>query len=182
MALDIRIADITAEPTAIREPLSRVWLDQTLTGQNPTGFLSALDEQTALGSVQRSGLDLVLRMDFSLRLTAECALCLKKFELDVPVRFDLTLVPQPESLPEPEEEVELSREDIEREFYSGEFLPLEDLVRQQILLSLPMVARCREDCRGLCSGCGVDRNIEACTCGQTQEEGAFRVLRGMLDK
>lgn len=182
MLFHIRIADITPEPLAISEPLSRAWLDEVLSGQNPTGFSSSEEEQRAAGSVWRSGLDLVLRMDFCLRLRAECALCLQRFDLEVPVRFDMTLVPQPEAAPTPPEEVELEREDLEREFYAGEFLPLEDLVRQQILLSLPMVARCREDCRGLCPGCGADLNQDSCRCAQAQPETAFRVLRGMLDK
>lgn len=182
MSFHIRIADITPEPLAIGEPLSRAWLDEVLSGQNPTGFFSADEEQRATGSVWRSGLDLVLRMDFVLRLRAECALCLKHFDLEVPVRFDLTLVPHPETVAPSPEEVELSREDLEREFYTGEFLPLEDLVRQQILLSLPMVARCREDCRGLCPDCGADLNQEACSCARPQGESAFRVLRGMLEK
>ncbi len=182
MSFQIRIADITSEPLAISEPLTRAWLEEVLSGQNPTGFSSSEEEQRAAGSVWRSGLDLVLRMDFGLRLRAECALCLRRFDLEVPVRFDMTLVPQPEAVAPPPEEVELSREDLEREFYTGEFLPLEDLVRQQILLSLPMVARCREDCRGLCPGCGVDLNQETCRCARPKEESAFRVLRGMLEK
>ena len=39
----------------------------------------------------------------------------------------------------------------------------EDL-RQEIILDLPIKILCREDCKGLCRGCGVNLNKENCRC------------------
>ena len=41
---------------------------------------------------------------------------------------------------------------------------LEPLVRDAVLLELPLAPLCRADCQGLCPFCGVNRNDEACGC------------------
>ncbi len=46
----------------------------------------------------------------------------------------------------------------------GEFLDIDDDVREQILLNFPMRFLCRPDCRGMCSRCGEDLNDGSCTC------------------
>ena len=38
-------------------------------------------------------------------------------------------------------------------------------IRQEIMLGYPIVSLCREDCRGLCPQCGVNRNEETCNHG-----------------
>ncbi|TLY38179.1 MAG: DUF177 domain-containing protein [Nitrospirae bacterium] len=42
---------------------------------------------------------------------------------------------------------------------------VDDLVRQEALLAMPLTPQCREDCRGLCPQCGQDLNAESCACG-----------------
>ncbi len=37
-------------------------------------------------------------------------------------------------------------------------------IRQEMILAVPAVALCREDCKGLCAGCGVNLNNEKCQC------------------
>jgi uncharacterized protein len=46
----------------------------------------------------------------------------------------------------------------------GDVLDLGPLVREALLLELPSTPLCRPDCRGLCPRCGVDRNVETCSC------------------
>ncbi len=43
-------------------------------------------------------------------------------------------------------------------------LDLSPMVRELILLELDAEVQCRDDCRGLCPICGVDRNVESCEC------------------
>ena len=45
-------------------------------------------------------------------------------------------------------------------YYQGEGLLLEDVLREQVLLALPLKVTCREDCRGLCPICAADLNEE----------------------
>jgi uncharacterized protein len=45
-----------------------------------------------------------------------------------------------------------------------EEIDLQDLVRDAVVLELPLAPLCRVDCAGLCPTCGVDRNLSACGC------------------
>lgn len=44
-------------------------------------------------------------------------------------------------------------------------VPVESLVHETVVVNAPMIVRCRDDCRGLCPTCGVNRNTEPCSCG-----------------
>lgn len=43
-------------------------------------------------------------------------------------------------------------------------IDLTEIVDEAIVLNLPVTFLCREDCKGLCSGCGVNLNDENCKC------------------
>ena len=46
----------------------------------------------------------------------------------------------------------------------NDFADLAPLVHDAILLELPLAPLCREECRGLCPYCGIDRNEATCDC------------------
>src|SRR5712671_5730555 len=50
------------------------------------------------------------------------------------------------------------------EFYVGEGLFLADVIKEQVLLALPLKVICQSDCRGLCPNCGANLNHEECRC------------------
>nr|MDD6336543.1 DUF177 domain-containing protein [bacterium] len=50
--------------------------------------------------------------------------------------------------------------------YGGNRIDLEPLVAQWVTVSLPVAPVCREDCKGICPVCGVNRNQTACDCTQ----------------
>jgi uncharacterized protein len=56
-------------------------------------------------------------------------------------------------------------------------LDLTEPVREQVLLAVPGYAECREDCRGLCPGCGTNRNEGTCACGSVAEDARWAPLR-----
>jgi uncharacterized protein len=64
---------------------------------------------------------------------------------------------------------------------SGEHLDLAPLVRDALLLSLPLAPLCGPDCPGLCPSCGADLSVGTCGCPQTAADkrwAALDVLRG----
>ncbi len=71
----------------------------------------------------------------------------------------------------------LSREtkmdlEIDFEFDPGEeWLDLGSRVREELLMGVLPRALCREDCKGLCQGCGVDLNTEPCECKAPHKAG-----------
>jgi uncharacterized protein len=53
-------------------------------------------------------------------------------------------------------------------------------VREALLLEIPLQPLCREDCRGLCPICGVNRNEEACECKVEKTDPRWDALRDLL--
>ena len=43
-------------------------------------------------------------------------------------------------------------------------IDLGDDIRQEIIMDLPVRILCKEDCKGICLGCGVNLNLENCKC------------------
>jgi uncharacterized protein len=91
-----------------------------------------------------------------------CARCLEPVMEEVHRDFDLFYQPLPKGT-KPEEE-RLKDDDTEIGFFEGEGLFLADVLKEQVLLSLPMKVICQSDCRGLCSHCGSNLNHEQCRC------------------
>ncbi len=58
----------------------------------------------------------------------------------------------------------MSPDDLDLDYYTGETVDLESLLREQIILMMPLKPLCDEDCKGLCPRCGANLNREACTC------------------
>ncbi|HEY8080481.1 MAG TPA: DUF177 domain-containing protein [Acidimicrobiales bacterium] len=46
----------------------------------------------------------------------------------------------------------------------GDEIDLTALVRDAVVLELPLAPLCRDDCAGLCPQCGTDRNVGPCAC------------------
>lgn len=110
-----------------------------------------------------------------------CSRCLSTFELPIDIDFRASVVEQgtvPGDDP-PTEEIELSANDMEVIPYSGESIDLREEIAQQIIMALPFKPLCRETCKGLCSGCGVDLNHTPCQCDNQNPNSPFAVLKNL---
>jgi uncharacterized protein len=103
-----------------------------------------------------------------------CARCLEPLRQPVDKEFDLYY--RPIQTIAREEEVEIDDSELEVGFYQGNGLPLEDALKEQILLDLPMKSLCRPDCRGLCPQCGQNRNMVHCDCEPPAREDRWAAL------
>jgi uncharacterized protein len=102
-------------------------------------------------------------------LEAECDRCLGRAVFPVKAEFDLFYRPV-----EPEvtaEEVAIDEGEAEMGFYELPGLVLEDILREQLLLQLPMQHVCSETCKGICPTCGVNRNEVTCSCDAVHGNG-----------
>lgn len=55
-------------------------------------------------------------------------------------------------------------------------------LRAELILALPEFPVCRDDCQGLCPGCGTDLSRGACTCGPKEIDPRWDVLRTAEDE
>ena len=90
----------------------------------------------------------------------ECDRCLSSLAAKVEQSFDLLYLP-PLGMGD---EHELHDDDLSIAFYQGQAIDLDDLVREQVELTLPMARLCGEACRGLCAECGANLNEGQCAC------------------
>ena len=91
-----------------------------------------------------------------------CARCLEPVVEEVSRTFDLFYAPVPK-VEKPTID-QLKDDETEIGFYKGEGLFLADVLREQLLLALPLKVICQSDCRGLCPNCGANLNHEECHC------------------
>jgi len=115
----------------------------------------------------------------------ECGRCLERYGLPIRQELDLFYLPRSAGQPEDEEEeVELSDRDVVVGYYDGDRLDLAEVMREQLLLAVPLKSLCREDCRGLCPTCGNNLNAGACGCAppEAPEDPRLAPLRRLVPK
>ena len=116
------------------------------------------------------------------RLGLECGRCLEPIAFALDQDLDLFLLPHSASAEEDEEdEVELSERDLVVAYYRGDRLDLGEIVREQLLLNVPMKNLCREDCQGLCPSCGANRNRTVCGCVVDTVDPRLASLKKLLE-
>lgn len=133
---------------------------------------------TLLGKVRahllffKSRTNVKLSIELTYRLRMTCSRCLEEFERDFDEKSTYYLKQGQE---EYREEKHLTDEDIFTLYYAVEEIDVTPLVREMVILSVPMKPLCREDCKGLCPVCGANLNYE--NCGHTQEKVDPRLLK-----
>ena len=127
-----------------------------------------------LGEIRVKGrLDVVME--------AECDRCLEAARLPLETGFDLFYRPEPAHT-HAGEEVEIDEGESQIAFYEGEGLELSDILREHILLSLPMQRVCSEACKGICPVCGGNRNQASCNCETKPADDRWAALRNLTIK
>ena len=117
------------------------------------------------------------RLDATLEL--ECCRCLEPCRIAVGADFDLLYLPASDNTGEAE--VQTEEADLSTAFYRDDQIDLEQLMHEQFQLALPMKPLCRDDCLGLCSVCGVNRNTTSCQCVECWDDPRFATLKGLLN-
>jgi uncharacterized protein len=107
-------------------------------------------------------------------LDVTCHRCLSVFSYPIDERVDVYLVEEdPDAR---EDEKELEADELLHEFFDGEVIDIDQLVAEQIFLSLPVKVLCSEECKGICPRCGVNLNEEACRCKSDAKGSPFTKL------
>jgi uncharacterized protein len=115
-------------------------------------------------SVERAGQE--IRISGCLKTVVEqmCSRCLDPARFELSKSFDLYFGRRDELTFDEDEEIRLTEQDTQTAFFTGTQLQLGDILREQVLLGLPMKALCRVDCKGLCPQCGANLNVSKCGC------------------
>jgi uncharacterized protein len=109
-------------------------------------------------------------------MDSECDRCLGRATFPIDAPFDLFYRPADTATPE-EEEVAIDEGEAEMGFYDKPGLQLEDILREQVLLQLPMQRVCSETCKGICPICGKNRNETDCQCETRTADDRWSALK-----
>jgi uncharacterized protein len=116
-------------------------------------------------------------VDLTLELT--CTRCLKVFEQPMHVSFEERFQPTVDvitgtPLPAIDEDDVFPIDDHHQ-------IDLTEALRQQILLDIPIVTLCQDDCKGLCAQCGKDLNLGPCSC-TPEVDSRLSILKTLLQQ
>jgi len=134
------------------------------------------------GSLSKVGREVLLKGRISTQIEMICSRCLEPLNHEVRSNVSSRYVPRQET-DSLDSDVELHASDIEVEYYTGDRIDLTQTVYDQMMLSLPLVRLCREDCRGICPQCGINRNKKNCQCSDKDSvDPRLAVLKTLKDK
>ncbi len=109
------------------------------------------------------------------RVTLPCNRCSTGVDCEVAEDFVYTFRLDDE--PQISKEYGCSDEDCETVYLDEPFIESDMILKEQIFLALPTHCLCDEMCRGLCDGCGVNLNNNACQCIEDNSGSPFAVLK-----
>ncbi|MBS1856431.1 MAG: DUF177 domain-containing protein [Acidobacteria bacterium] len=144
-----------------------------------------LDQVTPLratGSAEmlaHSGGEIRVKGQYTVEIGSQCDRCLGRASFPLTASFDLYYRPMAEIARE--EEVEIDEGEAEIGFYEGGGMQLEDILREQVLLALPMQRVCAETCKGICPVCGRNRNEGECGCSVSAVDDRWGALRNLTN-
>lgn len=154
------VADLLSHPGSRRTVLVEALVDWGLELTRVAPRLTApLTLESASGG-------LVVRGEVATTAVHTCHRCLKEWseELLVPVLEALGVDDDPDGYR-----------------LQGDVADLEPVLRDAVLLAVPLSPTCQEDCRGLCAVCGADLNGDSCPGHDDEPDSPFASLRGSLD-
>jgi uncharacterized protein len=183
----VKIEEITGEGLVLDEPMPAALVASALeSDSHSTGFRArrGFDLHAELNKVSGG---VLLRAKFRTEVVAPCKRCLADVSVPLSVDFTLNLIPksmvQGGELGDDDERGERAGSfllpDADEEVFDGRTIDLDPILREQVLLALPMNVVCRDDCKGLCPMCGKDLNEGACACEPRVGDPRLAVLKNI---
>ncbi len=120
------------------------------------------DTATVRIKLLRFGKKILVNGAVKIEVSLTCSRCLNNFSCPVDLEFRDELTPADETGNGSEQE--LSDGELDISFYKGEEIDVAGIVKEQVLLEIPMKPLCEYECQGMCSGCGADLNVQSCNC------------------
>jgi uncharacterized protein len=118
--------------------------------------------------------ELRVRGHLAVAMEADCDRCLDPAAFPVDGDFELYYRPVEEGYGG---ETELDDSEAEMGFYEGDGVELNDVLREYVLLALPMRRLCGAGCKGICPACGQNRNQAQCQCKTAAVDDRWAALK-----
>jgi uncharacterized protein len=187
----VKIEEIQEPGLELKESIKPEVLNEALAD---AGGFALVSSRPLQASFKKLSGQVHLKGTFGATVKAPCRRCLKDVTFDLPVEFALRMVPQKKKREDDEDEAlaaatgpgkkrkqkkdddgqsplaaSFELDEIDAEPFDGKTIDLDPVIREQVLLALPVTVLCREDCRGLCATCGQDLNETDCGHSEKKE-------------
>ncbi len=155
-----KLKEIPPEGLTVGELVPAALLDEALVDTD------ARPERAGQLHVQlfKNGSDVVATGKLSAALTLPCSRCVGAAEvrLDIPVQAVFVPEEHAQDVKDAKDDDEIDPDEPDRLTHDRVAVDLTPLVRDLLIVNLPMTALCKDDCRGLCAECGQDLNVAEC--------------------
>jgi uncharacterized protein len=139
--------------------------------------LRFVKDVSVTGEVQRHSAEIDVKGHIAAPVEIDCSRCLNPVAQDLAIDFRVSYV-TPENFAV-DKEREVLADDLDTDVLDSDRLDMNEVVREQILLNLPEQVFCRPDCKGICPGCGVDRNLTDCECDLEGTDPRWAALKDL---
>jgi len=129
--------------------------------------------------VNRYGKRVMLDGSAGMSVSLVCSRCLKRFRHPMSVEFHEEYVPRPDVV---DEEHELTDDELSLNYYINDVINLDEFIREQVIVSIPIKPLCRVDCMGICPVCGKDLNEGPCGCKNEEIDPRLLPLKKILSE
>lgn len=130
--------------------------------------------------LSNTGSLLLVEGEVKTEVKLQCSRCLVDFTLPVEARIEEEF--RLEKVADTVRVMPADEEDVTSELISNNLLDIQELVRQDFLLVLPIQPLCKPDCKGLCPTCGENLNMRECACPPAESESPFQALAELLEE
>lgn len=144
----LHVPDIDSSGKQYRFAIPATWVKSVLEGSDLRADVKRADGSLDIRA-DRSGEDVVVTGKLTSHVVADCVRCLEDAVIDVDVDLAWLFTPRgTQRRSEPEVE-EVSPDEMDQELYSGDDIVLDDMVREHIILEVPMQPLCSQSCPGI---------------------------------
>ncbi len=102
------------------------------------------------------------------KIVLSCSRCLQNFNYDLDIEFHEKLTNNPDS------------KDDDLILINNDKINLTKIVENNVVMSLPIQRLCKDDCKGLCTVCGENLNLNSCDCENSNYDPRFAKLKSLF--
>jgi len=147
----VQLSDLLTAKAGRKKDINLLFQLEPLNFEGET--IKVIEDVVVVGNLKVQEGVISLKSTIKTRLQLQCSRCLDTFiypiDIDIEERFtnDKDLLDSEEII-----------------FVEGDALDITEIVENSIISTLPIKRLCKEDCKGLCHQCGVNKNVETCNC------------------
>jgi len=136
--MKIAVRDIPSHPVIVDGVISQNDLDFS------DAAISCAQPVKVSAQLEKITNAVVVKADVKAKFSFVCARCLESFEKEIQKDFEFNYMLEPMT-----SHIEIGED-----------------IRQEIIMELPIKALCKDDCKGICAGCGMNLNLDECKCNK----------------